>query len=283
MNMIVKSAVAGVLALGASGAYALGIPANNSSDLVLVIQNNTNPANVYVLDTGISIDSVMPTANLAAAGSTTVLSTSLAGINQSIAASPTLQAFLAANPAASDGWTIEAGQYAGSTPAASATNANTKVVGSGKVIFSSGSTASNIGQATLANLQAIANGMQNELTAPADSLGLSPLLTATEASTGASYTTASGSPTKWGLFGVADLASVGTGIALYGFTGNVATGQPAAGIQSYVLGTVTLGTNGALSFTGNGTAPVPLPAAVWLFGSGLMGLVGVSRRRKTAV
>jgi hypothetical protein len=226
---------------------------------------------------------VMPTANLAAAGSTTVLSTSLAGINQSIAASPTLQAFLAANPAASDGWTIEAGQYAGSTPTANATNQNTKVVGSGKVIFSSGSTPSNIGNATLANLQAIANGVQTELTQPLDGFGLTPLKTATEASTGASFTSLSGSPTKWGLFGVSDLASVGTGIALYGYTGNVATGQPAAGIQSYVLGNVTLATDGTLTFAGNGAPTVPLPAAVWLFGSGLMGLVGVSRRRKAAV
>jgi hypothetical protein len=29
-------------------------------------------------------------------------------------------------------------------------------------------------------------------------------------------------------------------------------------------------------------SPIPVPAAVWLFGSGLIGLVGIARRRKTA-
>ncbi|MCH8106682.1 MAG: VPLPA-CTERM sorting domain-containing protein [Proteobacteria bacterium] len=28
--------------------------------------------------------------------------------------------------------------------------------------------------------------------------------------------------------------------------------------------------------------PVPVPAAVWLFGTGLIGLIGISKRRKSA-
>jgi hypothetical protein len=33
-------------------------------------------------------------------------------------------------------------------------------------------------------------------------------------------------------------------------------------------------------WVGGGTAVVPVPAAVWLFGSGLLGLVGMARRKK---
>jgi len=35
---------------------------------------------------------------------------------------------------------------------------------------------------------------------------------------------------------------------------------------------------GSESFVNN---PVPVPAAVWLFGSGLIGLVGVARRKRS--
>ena len=43
----------------------------------------------------------------------------------------------------------------------------------------------------------------------------------------------------------------------------------------------TLGANGTLSYSVPAPAAVPLPAAVWLLGSGLIGMVGVARRKST--
>jgi hypothetical protein len=74
----------------------------------------------------------------------------------------------------------------------------------------------------------------------------------------------------------------GTAVTLYGVTGN---GIAGASTTAFSLGTLNFSlANDTLTFTGNGgTAPVPLPAAVWLLGSGLLGLAGVGRRRAVKV
>src|SRR5579863_5996832 len=97
MNTIVQSAVAGALALASTGAFAIGLPDTNTSDLVLVVQNVNTPTNVYALDTGISINSIFPSTGFVTGAS--LNTTAFNGINDTIAASPTLQQFLAANPA----------------------------------------------------------------------------------------------------------------------------------------------------------------------------------------
>lgn len=56
--------------------------------------------------------------------------------------------------------------------------------------------------------------------------------------------------------------------------------NPATFAQT-VLGSLTLDASGNLNFTS--AAPIPLPAAVWLFGTALAGLIGFGRRRAAQV
>ena len=46
-------------------------------------------------------------------------------------------------------------------------------------------------------------------------------------------------------------------------------------------GSWTLSSNGTLTYSA--VSQVPVPAAVWLFGSGLVGMIGVARRKLTTV
>ena len=86
-------------------------------------------------------------------------------------------------------------------------------------------------------------------------------------------TTISSNPANWYLAGGATAVSgLGTACDLYGVTGTT-TGDVALSL----LGTASLSANG-VTFAPEST-PVPLPAAIWLLGSGLLGLAGVGRRK----
>lgn len=269
MNSMIKIAIASTLVLAATSAFAaLPDPSTNASDLVLVVQNNTTQA-TYVLDTGITINSLVgPTSATAKADTST-----WTGIDKTIAASSTLSTFLTGSSSSGFSWGIQAAQFNGN-----AANATCNVVKGCIGIFSSANSTINITQVTgmtLGNLVTYANGTYNSLNA---GVGLSPLKTASESATGPAYDGAD--QQKYGLFQINDLSAVGTPSELFALTGNGARQT-----ESYNVGIVTLNADGSLQFKSNGGVtppPVPLPAAVWLFGSGLMGLVGVSRRRKAA-
>jgi hypothetical protein len=281
MNTLLKSAVAGALALGATSAFAIGVPSSNNSDVILYVDAVTSTGSstgVYALDTGITLSSLMP----GPYSSTAANSTAFSAASKVIGPSGTLSAFLSSHSSSSIEWTLEGGQYnnpgfAGGSPTGSSNN-NSVAPGSALAVFTSPALTSAfpaVSTASTGAMENFLNGLQNDLT----SGGLTSL-TGTETGTA---TEGVGSPqSKYGFFGGADLAATGsTAIKLFGFTGNNVNGGQ---LQSYLLGSATLGTDGTLTINGNGggTAPVPLPAAVWLFGSGLMGLVGVSRRRKAA-
>jgi hypothetical protein len=89
-----------------------------------------------------------------------------------------------------------------------------------------------------------------------------------------------------GLFSVFGLAT-DNNIDLYGVAGvsvyNIDTGNGAATLLTSFNGQGLVGAFGSAFFEESGAmSPVPVPAAVWLFGTALIGFIGFSRRRKIA-
>ena len=84
----------------------------------------------------------------------------------------------------------------------------------------------------------------------------------------------------WNVFGLASP----NGVDLYGVSRfEVISIDPTTGVGTSILdysGSGLVDGYGAAFITE--AALVPIPAAVWLFGSGLLGLVGIARRKKTA-
>jgi hypothetical protein len=249
MNRLVKSAIAGALALGAaSGANALGLPGSNSSDLILVIENPSTEA-FFAVDTGITLSSLLPSASLSTSAVLQSLSTlTTQTLNNS---SSSLDSFLATNPVSGDQWTLEGAQYAGGGKHGTTASTNGDVVPqSGTLIAftslygtSNGSLVSN---AQTANLVGIDNGLNGELSTVAGNGEMAALLTST-AVTGGIFSTfvASGNPeqTKWGLFGADDLGPTGSSnpLKIFGLTGANVNGQA----ESYVLGSAALSISGS--------------------------------------
>ena len=89
------------------------------------------------------------------------------------------------------------------------------------------------------------------------------------------------------IFGeISNFAGTLNGVALEFSTATVGNA-----IAKFLVGNVSGATDYTLVLSGNAgngasyggsiaVAPVPVPAAVWLFGSALMGMLGVSRRKK---
>jgi hypothetical protein len=267
MNTILKVSAAGALALGAVAAHAsIAVPSTGSSDAILfaeVLNAAGSAVASYAGDTGVSVSALV--AGLS--GTQTVLGSdaNLAKLFAADAAGDTIQ------------WAVLGGQYTGN-----ATTSNFGAVGSVKFITTStGDSTAKIALDNTGNIIKWAGLSADVNTINSLSGGASSIEGAAPATAGQwdyqNPQTASG----WYSNGPVTANALGGTQALFYVTGG---GSAGAKVQysNPATETATLTASGLILAGGTPPPPVPLPAAVWLFGSGLLGLTGIARRKSKA-
>jgi hypothetical protein len=269
MNTILKVGAASALALGAVAAHAaIPQPTTGASDAILfaeVISNlNTISSAVvasYAGDTGVSINSLVAGLN---------------GTTNALAGDANLAKLFAAN-AAGDTivWSVQGGQWTGANNAT-----NFAHPGVAKFITTSFSDATgNIATKNAGNLQHW-SGLDADITTINSNAGGGNSVEGPAAATAGVWDLNSTTGiSAWYGNGPGTSNSIGASQKLFFVTGG-GTSLAKVAFSNPNGETATLSAAG-VAFTG-GSAVTPLPAAVWLFGSGLLGLTGIARRKSKA-
>jgi len=299
MNTMVKLSVASAMAFGYATANAgsVVLPSTGNADLILFVQDESSASanflDTYALDTGISINSLLPSSSLLPSGtpagtfSPNPVLLNVSSSNFSLTADANLTSFLTATSGDTLDWAVEAAQYptnsndTGVEPTGSSKFLTTTIDGPATV---SGTSVNDLtswgaglnGDIKTLNTEKFSNGSTKS------TFGLQGSTT----SGGWNTSLFASNNDNWYGFGPetvgnaigANALGTGASVELYGLTGDGNANQA----QVYDLGAITLAANGTLSFTANsgGGTAVPLPAAAWLFGSGLLSLAGIGRRRQ---
>jgi hypothetical protein len=251
--------------MGAVAAHAsIALPSSGASDAILfaeVINSAGGAVASYAGDTGVSVNSLV--AGLS--GSTTVLGSdaNLAKLFAADVTGDTLE------------WAVMAGQYT-----VAVTPANFGVKGNAKFITTT--TNSSTSQVVLdasGNITHWVTLGTDISTINSLSGGASSIEGATPATAGQwDYNLPSSTASQWYGNGPVTANTLGTTANLFYVTGNGGALSKVA-VSNPNTETATL-TAAGLVLAGGST--VPLPAAVWLFGSGLLGLAGIARRKSKA-
>jgi hypothetical protein len=287
MKTIVKLVLGtAVLAAGASTANAqIPLPSTGSSDLLFFVTDTTlQTTYTEVLSQTVGTGSTLfNSADAKNNASNAVIGTSVATINgksnfsYNAAANTNLQSFISTAQGKND--SLQWGIYAGVYPPGLL--ANRKPIGATLAITTAPNATSIVSAptATLYNAAVPGTGLQSDIktingNGPLDQFGgTSNGVIGTPTSTGAANL-------NFYTMGFVSGINMNSTAQLYGVS---TTGNSAGAVLGYDLGSISF--NGStLAFTGNTgvTPPVPLPAAAWLFGSGLLGLLGIGRRRNLA-
>jgi hypothetical protein len=262
MNTLVKVGVASALALGYVSAHAGAVIPSSSSpgDVFLfadVVNSSGSVISAFAADTTITVNNTTGVTGTLTNGQTLYAAT--ANLTSLIALSQQTGNKLQ--------WAVIGG--GGATDASGALQFVTTDTQSSLATLT-GRSGVNVGN-WLTGL-VITAGSVNTLT------GANPDVLATSAGGAGGWdpTLITNNASNWYSNGPAnEVTGLGTSAKLYGVTSPGSTSVSLVGTS--VLGNVSLTANG-LVFS-SGAAPVPLPAAVWLLGSGLLGLFGIGRRK----
>lgn len=273
MKHLVQLSIAGSLALGSVAAHAnitVGTSSGSTGNVILFadIFNSTGTlVAAYAGDTGATVDSV---------GAGVKPGTTFDDAN--------LQSFLSQATGNTVLWAVEGGgAHAGAVPyfvTSASSNTTTAITAIGQP---SGNT---LGQTFYTALTSQAQNINGVLSLNGTPTATSLLGTDDSALSGNGFNplALSSNLANWGGGTPSFISSSGLGTvaSLYTLTAANETGAAVASITP-VLG-VSLTANGLVysDLGGGNPPPVPLPAAIWLLGSGLLGLAGIGRRKNTA-
>ena len=267
MNTVLKAGAAGALTLAALGAHAsVAAPSSGSSDAVLFAEvvSGSTVVSSYAADTGISINTIT------------------SGTKQTILGSDAkLQSLFAADaPGDTIVWALMGAQYTGSFNNAGTPGNATFITTS---LGDSDPATSDGVQNSL--LPGFATGFNKDVgTLNSNLKGANSVIGANPATAGVWDEVQNGGNTASWYGALPTANTIGSSQALFQVL--AASGGNNALVASSQIGSTELVQNGATGDlvinTGGSPPPVPLPAAVWLLGSGLLGLTGVARRKLKA-
>jgi len=285
-------AVGAMLGASASAFADISLPGNTSAtngngELTLIVWDKTTDTS-YVRGLGTRLNDIATTAAMQANDpSYTVGSTAFnIPVTINMAADANLTSFLAAAaPTDNIVWAVMGGAIAG----------NTNVTGVKRYVTTDAlaATAMTITNAKItsnfSNLNAWDTAFSGEIqSANGGNTTVGNMQSATMTTTSAGKFTNSMNSWAGGLpTGNLNTVALGSSANFYLLsssstsTTNLGAGGSATAARVYQLAGLTLSSNGTLTSDPVGTV-TPIPAAIWLLGSGLAGLVGIGRRKQAA-
>jgi len=268
LKKVVAIAIAGASGFGAMGASADVINSDTGNgELTLFVRNEVTGA-VYARGLQIQIDDILTQSAIQSGDYTPGAANQRNYVLADVGPDANLTSFL--GQAGTFTWTVMAGDNTGGLP----------VVGGKRYITTSPVDLTNGTSVTTGNLSSSYNNyltMINQLNAfLPDTSGSSVVTEGQWRQTGATPGSEAG---NWYGVGPSNINTLGLDSPANLYL--LAASGSGSAARVYQFADLVLSADGTLSSVG-GVAPVPLPAAFWLLGTGVAGLAGVARRRKNA-